>query len=195
TEETDLHTLTARRMFKQPDVTKEQRAIAKMLNFGIVYGISATGLFRRLHMLGIKVTETECESFIKTYFKTYKEVADFLLRAERRIKSRNYVETLHGRRRRLSGRTKREVRQAQNFIIQATAADIFKHALIAVHDALPEGARIIAQIHDEIIIECRDDVAVDTCRMTVEAMEQAPEGFKVPMRVDAKIVSRWSEAK
>jgi DNA polymerase I-like protein with 3'-5' exonuclease and polymerase domains len=194
-EETDLHTLTARRMFKQQDVTKEQRAIAKMLNFGIVYGISATGLFRRLHMLGIKVTEGECESYIKTYFKTYKEVADFLMRAERRIKSRKHVETIHGRRRRLSGKTKREVRQAQNFIIQATAADIFKTALIAVHESLPEDASIVAQIHDEIIIECRAEIAEDVHALTVAAMQQAPDGFKVPMRVDAHIVDRWSEAK
>jgi DNA polymerase I-like protein with 3'-5' exonuclease and polymerase domains len=194
-EETDLHTLTARRIFKQQDVTKEQRAIAKMLNFGIVYGISASGLFRRLHMLGIKVTEGECESFIKTYFKTYKEVADFLLRAERRIKSRKYVETLHGRRRRLTGKTKREVRQAQNFIIQATAADIFKRALLAVHESLPEGASIVAQVHDEIIIECRADIASDVHALIVAAMQQAPEGFKVPMRVDAKIVDRWGDAK
>jgi DNA polymerase-1 len=194
-EETDLHTLTAQRMFKQTDVTKEQRAIAKMLNFGIVYGISATGLFRRLHMLGIKVSESECESFIKTYFKTYKEIEDFLKKAERRIKARGYVETLHGRRRRLTGKTKREVRQAQNFMIQATAADIFKHAFIAVHESLPEGARIIAQVHDEIIIECREDIAEDVHALTVEKMQQAPDGFKVPMRVDAKIVDRWSEAK
>ncbi len=193
--ETDLHTLTAQKMFKQQDVTKEQRAIAKMLNFGIVYGISATGLFRRLHMLGIKVTLPDCERFIKTYFQTYKEVDDFLKKAARRIKSRGYVQTLHGRRRRLSGKTKREVRQAQNFMIQATAADIFKTALIAVHESLPEGASIVAQIHDEIIIECPADIAEDVNALTVAAMQQAPDGFKVPMRVDAHIVDRWSEAK
>ncbi len=193
--ETDLHTLTAQKMFKQANVTKEQRAIAKMLNFGIVYGISATGLFRRLHMLGIKVTLPECERFIRTYFQTYKEVDDFLQKAARRIKARNYVQTLHGRRRRLSGQTKREVRQAQNFIIQATAADIFKTALIAVHESLPEGASIVAQIHDEIIIECPADIAKDVHALTVEAMQQTPDGFKVPMRVEAHIVDRWSEAK
>ncbi|MCA1626347.1 MAG: hypothetical protein LC742_00035 [Acidobacteria bacterium] len=193
--ETDLHTLTAQKMFRQTDVTKEQRSIAKMLNFGIVYGISATGLYRRLHMLGIKVTQPECESFIKTYFKTYREVEDFLNRAERRIKARNYVETLHGRKRRLTGRTKREVRQAQNFMIQATAADIFKQALIAVHESLPEGARIVAQIHDEIIIECRADQSDEVHALTVAAMQQAPDGFRVPLRVDAHIVDRWSEAK
>ncbi|MDQ3649919.1 MAG: DNA polymerase, partial [Acidobacteriota bacterium] len=133
--------------------------------------------------------------FIKTYFKTYTDVEDFLKRAERRIKARNYVETMSGRRRRLSGKTKREVRQAQNFMIQATAADIFKQALITVHESLPEGARIVAQIHDEIIIECRADIAEDVHALTVAVMEQAPEGFTVPLRVDAKIVGRWSEAK
>jgi len=193
--ETDLHTLTAQKMFKQQDVTKEQRAIAKMLNFGIVYGISSVGLYRRLHMLGIKVTLPECERFIKTYFQTYQEVDDFLKKAARRIKSRGYVQTLHGRRRRLSGKTKREVRQAQNSMIQATAADIFKTALIAVHESLPEGARIVAQIHDEIIVECRDEHAEEVLALTVATMQQTPDGFKVPMRVDAHIVDRWSEAK
>jgi DNA polymerase I-like protein with 3'-5' exonuclease and polymerase domains len=191
----DLHALTAQKMFKVQEITKEQRSIAKMLNFGIVYGISSVGLYRRLHPLGIDVTEAQCGSFIKSYFKTYRQVEEFMKRIERRIKSHKYVSTIHGRRRRLSGQTWREVRQAQNFVIQGSSADIFKGALIAVHESLPEGARIIAQVHDEIIVECRADIAEDVRGITVAAMQQTPNGFKVPMRVDAHIVDNWGEAK
>jgi DNA polymerase-1 len=194
-EEVDLHKLTAQRMFKQQDVTREQRAIAKTINFGVIYGSGAPGLLKSLHAAGIELSLADCEGYIKTYFKTYKEVADFLLRAARRIKSRKHVETLHGRRRRLSGQTKHEVNQAQNFIIQATAADIFKTALIAVHESLPDGAYIVNHIHDEIVIECREDHANDILALTVEIMERAPDGFKVPMRVDARVVDRWGDAK
>jgi DNA polymerase I-like protein with 3'-5' exonuclease and polymerase domains len=194
-EEVDLHKLTAQRMFKQQDVTREQRAIAKTINFGVVYGIGAHGLFKALHAAGMELSLADCEGYIKAYFKTYKEVADFLLRAARRIKSRKHVETLHGRRRRLSGQTKHEVNQAQNFIIQGSAADIFKKALVSLHESLPDGAYIVNHIHDEIVIECREDHANDILALTVEIMERAPDGFKVPMRVDARVVDRWGDAK
>jgi DNA polymerase-1 len=196
-EETDLHLLTASRMFSKPagDVTKTQRTIAKMINFGIAYGISALGLYRRLHAAGAEVAQEECQRFIDAYFRTYPEVLEFLRKAERRVKDRGYVTNLFGRRRRLSGRSNREVRQAQNYIIQSSAADICKLALAELHDVLPAPARIIAQIHDELVIECPAGQADEVRDLAIQVMERRPIGFEVPLRVDGKICDRWGDSK
>lgn len=196
-EEIDLHTMTASRMLNKAveEVSKQERTIAKMINFGIAYGISATGLFNRLKALGVMVSEYECEGLIKSYFRMYAKVADFLREVDQVIKQRGYVRSLYGRRRRVTGQTRREIRQAQNFIIQATAADLCKQALVDIHAALPEGAEIVAQVHDEVIVECRMEQAEEVKAITIEMMSRAPESFAVPLRVDAHIVDRWGDAK
>jgi DNA polymerase I-like protein with 3'-5' exonuclease and polymerase domains len=195
--ETDLHTLTAARMFgkAEADVSKPERAIAKMVNFGVSYGITPVGLFNRLRPQGVDVALEDCERFIADYFKAYAGVRRFLDRVEPRLRERGYVKNWFGRRRRVSGRTAREVRQAQNFIIQSTAADMAKCAMVRLHNSLPEGARLIAMVHDEFIVECRRDLAEDVRALMVEAMQAAPEGFIVPMVVEAKIADNWGEAK
>jgi DNA polymerase-1 len=193
----DLHTLTASRMFKKDieDIEKAERTVAKMINFGIAYGITPLGLFNRLRPEGHDVTLEDCEQFIEDYFSAYVGVARFLRRVKDTIRQRGYVKDYYGRRRRVSGATAREIRQAQNFIIQATAAEIAKDAMVRLHKALAEGANIIAQVHDEFIVECRKDDAETVCGLMAEVMTQAPDGFSIPLKADVHICDNWGEAK
>src|SRR5262249_5280085 len=195
--ETDLHTLTAARMFgkAEADVIKSERAVAKMINFGIAYGITSIGLFNRLRPQGVDVTEEQCERLIADYFKAYSGVRKFLDQVKPRLRERGYVRNWFGRRRRVPGETPRQIRQAQNFIIQSTAADMAKTAMVRVHSALPEGARLIAMVHDEFIVECRRELAEDVRSLMVEAIQTTPDGFVVPMVVEAKIADNWGNAK
>jgi DNA polymerase I-like protein with 3'-5' exonuclease and polymerase domains len=194
-EETDLHTITAQKMFGKTDVNKDERGIAKMINFGIAYGITDVGLYRRLTATGIDTTPKECKRYITDYFKTYKGVEKFLGQVKKTTQTRGYVKNLFGRRRRLNGNNSREIRQAQNFIIQATSADLVKRAMVALDSKLPEDAQLISMVHDELIIECRADHAEDVLGIVVGVMQDTPEGFTVPMPVDAKIVDCWADAK
>jgi DNA polymerase-1 len=194
-EETDFHTITAQKIFGRSDVDKNERGIAKMINFGIAYGITDVGLYRRLTVTGIATTQQECKRYISDYFKTYKGVKSFLTKVDKTIRTRGYVKNLFGRRRRLKGNNAREIRQAQNFIIQATSADLVKRSMVALDSKLPEDAQLISMVHDELIIECRADHAEDVLSIVVEVMQDTPEGFTVPMPVDAKIVDCWADAK
>jgi DNA polymerase-1 len=195
--EIDLHRLTASKMFgkSEAEVTDSERTVAKMINFGIAYGITPVGLFTRLRPQGVDVTLEQCERFITDYFNAYSGVQKFINDVEMRLKERGYVKNWFGRRRRLSGRTKREIRQASNFLIQGTGADIAKAAMVRLHAALPEGARLISIVHDEFIVECRQEQAEDVRLLMVETMQKAPEGFIVPMLVEAKIAANWGDAK
>jgi DNA polymerase-1 len=195
--EIDLHRLTASKMFgkSEAEVTDSERAVAKMINFGIAYGITPVGLFTRLRPQGVDVTLEQCERFIDDYFNAYSGVQKFINDVETRLKERGYVKNWFGRRRRLSGRTKREIRQASNFLIQGTGADIAKAAMVRLHAALPEGARLISIVHDEFIVECRQEQAEDVRLLMVETMQTAPEDFVVPMVVEAKISANWGDAK
>jgi DNA polymerase I-like protein with 3'-5' exonuclease and polymerase domains len=193
--ETDLHALTARKMFNKEDVSKDERGIAKMINFGIAYGITDVGLYRRLTASGIDTTTKDCKKYIADYFKTYPDVKRFLSQVEKTIRERGYVKNLFGRRRRLKGNSQKEIRQAQNFIIQATSADLVKRAMLSLSAKLPEGADLISMVHDELIVECRAAHAEEVRGIVVEVMQDTPEGFSVPMTVDAHIVDCWSDAK
>jgi DNA polymerase-1 len=200
----DLHVKTAAKMLgKKPvkiaddpeGVTDDERFIAKMINFGIVYGLTPMGLYNRLQAEGMQVTEEECEKFVELYFQTYPGVRSFLNRVKMLIQTKGFVKTLYGRRRRLSGRYDREVRQAQNFVIQGSAADLCKKAMVDIHRDLPEDCFIIAMIHDELIVECPDELA-ETCKeIVVSNMKKVPYTFRVPIKVDAHIANRWGEAK
>jgi len=196
-DEKDLHTLTASKMFNkaEADVTKTERSIAKMINFGIVYGLTPIGLFNRLKPQGVNVTQEQCEQFIADYFRTYAGVKKFLSQVETTVRDRGYVLSVFKRRRRVSGRTAREIRQAQNFVIQGTAADIAKSALVRLHAVLPDGARLIAMIHDEFIVECRTDQGEEVRQLMVEMMQKTPDKFAIPLLVDAKIGANWGECK
>jgi DNA polymerase I-like protein with 3'-5' exonuclease and polymerase domains len=199
--ETDLHALTAARIFGKSveAVEKSERTVAKTMNFGIIYGITPVGLFNRLRPDGVGATLEQCERFVSSYFATYGGVRNFLDKVRQAARERGYVRSLYGRRRRLKGGERglssREVRQAQNFVIQATAADLAKHAMVRLHAALPAGASLIATIHDEFIVECRAEQAEEVRALMVEVMQRTPDGFTVPMAVDAKIGARWGDCK
>jgi DNA polymerase-1 len=152
-------------------------------------------LFTRLRPQGVDVTLEQCERFIDDYFNAYSGVQKFINDVEMRLKERGYVKNWFGRRRRLSGRTKREIRQASNFLIQGTGADIAKAAMVRLHAALPEGARLVSIVHDEFIVECRQEQADDVRQLMIETMQMAPEGFVVPMVVEAKVAANWGNAR
>lgn len=193
--ETDLHTLTAQKMFNKEDVSKDERGIAKMINFGIAYGITDVGLYRRLTAIGTDTTPKDCKQYIADYFKTYTGVKSFLTKVDKTIRTRGYVKNLFGRRRRLKGNNAKEIRQAQNFIIQATSADLVKRAMVSLAARLPIGANLISMVHDELIIECLAAHAEEVLNIVVGVMQDTPEGFSVPMTVDALIVDCWADAK
>jgi DNA polymerase I-like protein with 3'-5' exonuclease and polymerase domains len=196
-QETDLHSLTAARMFgkAETEVLKEERAVAKMINFGIAYGITPIGLFNRLKPSGIDVTEVQCEQFIRDYFLTYPKVRKFLDDVMQTVRRRGYVKSLYGRRRRVMGHSGREIRQAQNFVIQATAADLAKAAMVKLHQTLPAGARLIAMVHNEFIVECRSAQAKQVKQLMEAVMSETPDNFTVPMVVEAKIGHTWGACK
>lgn len=166
-----------------------------MINFAIGYGVTPIGLFNRLRPQGLEVTEKQCEKFIDDYFATYSGVKKFLNKVETVVRERGYVKSISGRRRRVSGQNQRELRQAKNFIIQGAAADLAKMAMVRLHAALPEGARLISVVHDEFICECRQEQAESVRALMIETMQTTPDGFLVPMLVEAKIGENWGAAK
>ncbi len=190
----DLHSITAKSMFGRENITSDERKVAKIVNFGIVYGLTAQGLHRRLPSLGIfGYSLKDCEKFINKYFETYKGVRSFLNKVERRVQSAGYVKSLSGRRRRLPLGSNREIRQGQNFIIQASAADLCKTAMVNIYTDLPKDCRMVAMIHDELLIEAPEEEAATVKEIVETYIAQTPEGFRVPMRTEAKIIDRWSE--
>lgn len=193
----DLHYRTASLMLGKPveEITKVERSIAKMINFGIVYGLTPQGLYNRLCAEGIETTLEECERFVDLYFRSYPLVDQFLGTVKKRVRMRGYVKTIFGRRRRLSGKFDREVRQAQNFVIQGSAADLCKKAMVDIHAELHPEDYIIAMIHDELIVECAEERAEEVRELVVAKMKTVPRTFKVPIEVEAHIVDRWGEAK
>ena len=144
---------------KEPaTLTKDERNVAKMINFGIVYGISAFGLSENL-----EIPREQAQAYIDTYLARFPHVQDFIERTIEQAARDGYVTTLLGRRRpvpelRASNRQTRSLgeRLAVNFVMQGSNADIIKVAMVAIHDRLREegrGARLVLQVHDELLLE------------------------------------------
>ena len=197
----DIHSVTASQVFGVPlaEVTKLQRSRAKAVNFGIVYGISAFSLAQ-----DIGVYQSEAKAYIDTYLEKYSGVHEYMDSIKKKAKNDGYVTTLFGRRRPLpelkSGnfniRSFGE-RVALNTPIQGTAADIIKLAMVNVHRRMEaEGleAKLILQIHDELIVECPEKEAETVKKILTEEMENAVS-YSIPLEVDANIGRSWSEAK
>ena len=197
----DIHTVTASQVFGVPPeaVTPEMRKSAKAVNFGIVYGISAFSLSEDLG-----VTRAEADDYIKSYFRTYPGIERYLSETVERAKREGYVTTLSGRRRSIPELTsgkgmlkKFGERVAMNSPIQGTAADIIKKAMIRVDRALQKAAldaRLILQVHDELIVECsKKDVsaAAEILRREMEGVMQ----LAVPLTVELNIGDSWYECK
>ena len=196
----DIHTRTAAQVFDLPEafVTPQMRSRAKAVNFGIVYGIGAFSLSR-----DIGVSMQEADTYIKNYKKTYSGIATYLERAIEDAKEKGYAETLFGRRRPLpelkaSNRVQRAFgeRVAMNAPIQGTAADIIKIAMVRVYRRLKTevpAARLILQVHDELIVETPQGSAEQVRELVRQEMESAVS-LSVPLLVDAKVGKTWGEA-
>lgn len=197
----DFHTVTAARVFHVPQdqVTHQMRSRAKAVNFGIVYGISAFSLSQ-----DIGVTVAEAKEYMERYFATYTGVRQYMEQVVSQARERGYVETLWHRRRALpelksSNFNMRSFgeRVALNMPIQGTAADIIKLAMVRVHRCLAaEGleARLIMQVHDELIVECPEAEASRVEQLLQQEMQGVAE-LSVPLLAEAHTGHNWLAAK
>ena len=197
----DIHTVTASQVFGVPTdrVTAEMRRHAKAVNFGIVYGISDFSLAQ-----DIGVTRAEAKAYMDKYFEKYAGVRHYMTEVVERAKEDGYVSTLMGRRRWLpelksSNYNTRSFgeRVALNMPIQGTAADIIKLAMIHVDRRLrAEGlkARLVLQVHDELIVECPEEETERVKALLTEEMESVVD-YSVPLIAEAHAGRSWAEAK
>ncbi|HEQ4565231.1 DNA polymerase I [Streptococcus pyogenes] len=198
----DIHTSTAMRVFgidKAADVTANDRRNAKAVNFGIVYGISDFGLSNNLG-----ITRKQAKSYIDTYFERYPGIKAYMENVVREAKDKGYVETLFKRRRELPDINSRNFnvrsfaeRTAINSPIQGSAADILKIAMINLDKGLQAGgfrAKMLLQVHDEIVLEVPNDELTAIKKLVKDTMEAAVD-LAVPLCVDESTGQSWYEAK
>ena len=197
----DIHAITASQVFNMPleMVTPLMRSRAKAVNFGIVYGIGAFSLGK-----DIGVSMREASQYIKNYLAHYSGVDEYMKRVVERAKLDGYVETMFGRRRYLpelsTGKAMMRAfgeRVARNMPIQGTAADIIKIAMVRVDERLKREnmqARLILQVHDELIVEAPEAESEKAAKILQEEMENAVQ-LSVPLTADAAIGKTWYDAK
>lgn len=197
----DIHAITASQVFNMPldFVTGEMRSRAKAVNFGIVYGIGAYSLAK-----DIGVTNKEAKNYIESYLKHYSGIDKYMHDVVEKAKDTGYVETVFGRRRYLpelsasNGMTRAfGERVARNAPIQGTAADIIKIAMIKVDKRLKEEnleARLVLQVHDELIVECPSHESMRVAMILQEEMEKAVS-LSVPLVADSAVGKTWYDAK
>ena len=187
-------------MFETPfeDVSDDQRRSAKAVNFGLMYGMSAFGLAKQLN-----VARGVAQEYIDLYFDRYPGVKAFMDGIRETARTQGYVETVFGRRLYLPEINARNVQRRQyaertaiNAPMQGTAADIIKRAMIGVHDWLLSSgldARMIMQVHDELVLEVKQD-AINEVRDGVVALMEGAADLSVALKVDAGVGSNWDEA-
>jgi DNA polymerase-1 len=201
-EDQDIHAAVAAQIFGVPEakVTSEQRRVAKTVNFGVIYGISAHGLGARLG-LGQK----ESAKFIDDYFARFPAVAKYQERLLQKCAADKYVGTILGRRRAISGirpdstyqQRNQPEREAINMEIQGSAADLIKLAMIRIHDAIQEHklqSRMLLQVHDELVFEAPPEEIEALGTLVREHMEHVVE-LRVPLVVDIGVGPNWLDAK
>jgi DNA polymerase-1 len=198
--EQDVHRATAAEVFDVPRdaVTSEQRRAAKAINFGLMYGMSAFGLAREL-----KIERGEAQAYVDLYFERYPGVRAFMERTREAAREQGYVTTVFGRRLYLPDIKARNVqvrqyaeRSAINAPMQGTAADIIKRAMLAEDGWIGRdrvAARLIMQVHDELVLEVEASAAEAAARTLTALMEQAAD-LAVPLKVEAGIGGNWDEA-
>lgn len=198
--ERDIHRATAAEVFDTAlgTVTSDQRRSAKVINFGLMYGMSAFGLAKQLD-----VTRGEAQEYINLYFDRYPGVKVFMDGIREKASEQGYVETVFGRRLYLPEINARNVQRRQyaersaiNAPMQGTAADIIKRAMITIHDWLSASridARMIMQVHDELVFEVATQEIDSVCDKVVELMCNAAS-LSVPLQVDTGIGANWDEA-
>lgn len=204
----DIHTLVASQVFGIPldEVTSAQRRSAKAVNFGVIYGQSPFGLAK-----GLGISNEEAAAFIDGYFKTYRGVAEFMVRTLDDCRRQGYVSTILGRRRSIQGvrpvdqltlltdnPSRRPLtlpeRTAVNSVIQGTAADMIKLAMLAIHRRLRDEkfqAKMLLQIHDELVFEV-PPTEIDTLADLVRHEMRSALPLKVPLQVDIKTGDNWA---
>ena len=200
----DIHAMTASEMFGVPvkGMDPQVRRRAKAINFGIIYGISAFGLANQL-----SISREEAGTYIKTYFQRFPGIKDYMDETRKAARERGYVETIFGRRCHFPRITSPNAsersfmeRAAINAPIQGAAADIIRRAMIRMPDALAKaglGARMLLQVHDELIFESVDGEVEAVKKLVKDVMEKAPEPavkLAVPLAVDARAAGNWEEA-
>ena len=199
--EEDIHALTASQVFnvELQNVTFEMRRQAKAVNFGIIYGISAFGLAEDLG-----ITQSSAQQYINKYFETYSSVKEYFEDSVGKAKETGYTKTYLGRKRvinelKSSNRNLRMFgeRAAMNMPLQGSSADIIKLAMINVYNRLKnEGyqAKLIMQVHDELIIDCPKEEAEKVAKLLKEEMEGAV-CLSIPLSVDVGVGKNWLESK
>jgi DNA polymerase-1 len=197
----DIHAATAAEVLgkDQATLTKDERNVAKMVNFGIIYGISAFGLSENL-----EIPREEAQEYIDAYLARFPMVQDFIQRTIEQAKQDGYVTTLFGRRRpvpeiRASNRQTRSLgeRLAVNSVMQGTAADIIKVAMVNIHRRLVDegrGSRLVLQVHDELLVEA-PDAEVSTIKELVRAEMCNAYPLDPALAVDVGAGDDWNEAK
>ena len=197
----DIHAMTASEMFEVPlaDMTPDIRRQAKAINFGVIYGISGFGLARNL-----RIPRSEAQAFIDRYFERFPGIKEYMDDTVAFAKDKGYVQTLFGRKINTPEINARgphagfAKRAAINAPIQGTAADIIRRAMINMEPAISHlPAKMLLQVHDELIFEVDDDAIDDTISAVRDVMENAPlpaVKLDVPLTVDAGQGQNWAEA-
>ena len=199
----DIHAMTASEMFGVPieGMDPMVRRQAKAINFGIIYGISGFGLARQLG-----IPQSEASEYIKTYFKRFPGIRAYMDETKAFAKEHGYVTTAYGRKINLSGIKSKgpqrsfAERQAINAPIQGSAADIIKRAMTRMPDVLAKAglsARMLLQVHDELVFECPEaeaDKLIETVKTTMQGAAGPSLQLSVPLVVDARAASNWAEA-
>jgi len=195
----DIHAFVAAQVHGVPleQVTPEMRRMAKTVNFGIIYGLSAYGLASRL---GIE--QAEAERFIREYFNRYRGVERFIRGVLEAAHRNGWVATLLGRVRRIrgvraepAGSLNQSEREAVNTVVQGSAADLIKAAMVRLHRAMKQAglrSRLVLQIHDELLVEMPESEREAVVPMVREAMTGAVQ-LAVPLKVDLAIGPNWLE--
>jgi len=196
----DVHRATAAEVFgvSLEEVTSDQRRSAKAINFGLIYGMSAFGLAKQ-----IGVERKEAQAYIDRYFARYPGVLAYMERTRAQAAEQGFVETLFGRRLYLpeiasknAAMRKAAERTAINAPMQGTAADIMKRAMVAVDNWLQDSgidARVILQVHDELVLEVREDL-VEQVSATIRPLMSGAAELDVPLVVEAGVGANWDEA-
>lgn len=198
-EGTDIHKATAAMIFgTTPDsVTPDMRRVAKTINFGVIYGMSAFRLAKDLN-----ISRTQAQDFMNAYFATYSGITQFMQDVILNAEETGYVETILGRRRYIYGITSKNKleksgaeRVAKNTPIQGSAADIVKMAMVAVYNQLKEkvpSAKMLLQVHDELIVECDTTDAELVSKIMKETMESVIK-LDVPLKVSVESGTSWGQ--
>jgi DNA polymerase-1 len=199
-EDRDIHQATAAEVFgvAPSDVTPDQRRAAKAINFGLIYGMSAFGLARQLG-----IDRGSAQKYVDLYFQRYPGVKRYMDETRATAREQGFVETVAGRRlylpdiRSRNGQLRQYAeRSAINAPMQGTAADIIKRAMIDVHQWLADAgpsARLVMQVHDELVLEVRDD-SIEQVERELRTLMTAAAELRVPLRVDVGRGTNWDEA-